>query len=133
MREEFEAWYEGHCAPLESDWFKRDNDFPDDYDYFPAQEAWAGWQASRAALCGHDSNKGVGEMIMKNADAPAILLPLGDETAAGHDGLTKREMMAMHMMAAMLTKSGHSLNEGYVARDAVRAADALLAELGRTK
>ena len=51
MREEFEAWYEGHCAPLEADWFKRDSDFPDDYDYFPAQEAWAGWQASRAALC----------------------------------------------------------------------------------
>ena len=51
MREEFEAWYEGHCAPLESDWFKRDSDFPDDYDYFPAQEAWAGWKASRAALC----------------------------------------------------------------------------------
>ena len=50
MREEFEAWYEGHCAPLESDWFKRDSDFPDDYEYFPAQEAWAGWQASRAAL-----------------------------------------------------------------------------------
>ena len=51
MREEFEAWYEGHCAPLESDWFKRDSDFPDDYEYFPAQEAWAGWQASRAAIC----------------------------------------------------------------------------------
>ena len=51
MREEFEAWYEGHCAPLESNWFKRDSDFPDDYDYFSAQEAWSGWQASRAALC----------------------------------------------------------------------------------
>ena len=51
MREEFEAWYEGHCAPLESDWFKRDGDFPDEYDYFPAQEAWSGWKASRAALC----------------------------------------------------------------------------------
>ena len=51
MREEFEAWYEGHCAPLESDWFKRDSDFPDEYDYFPAQEAWSGWKASRAALC----------------------------------------------------------------------------------
>ena len=51
MRKEFEAWYEGHCAPLESDWFKRDSDFPDDYDYFPAQEAWSGWKASRAALC----------------------------------------------------------------------------------
>ena len=51
VREEFEAWYEGHCAPLEADWFKRDIDFPDDYDYFPAQEALAGWKASRAALC----------------------------------------------------------------------------------
>ena len=51
MREEFETWYEGHCAPLEADWFKRDSDYPDDYDYFPAQEAWAGWQASRESLC----------------------------------------------------------------------------------
>ena len=51
MREEFEAWYEGHCAPLEANWFKRDSAYPDDYDYFPAQEAWDGWQASRAALC----------------------------------------------------------------------------------
>ena len=51
MREEFEAWYEVHCSPLESDWFKRDSDYPDDYDYFPAQEAWSGWKASRAALC----------------------------------------------------------------------------------
>ena len=51
MREEFEAWYEGHCAPLESDWFKRDSDFPDDYDYFPAQEAWSGWKASCESLC----------------------------------------------------------------------------------
>ncbi len=51
MREDFELWYEGHCAPLEADWFKRDSDYPDDYDYFPAQEAWAGWQASRSALC----------------------------------------------------------------------------------
>lgn len=53
MREEFEAWYEGHCAPLESDWFKRDSDFQDDYDYFPTQEAWAGWQASRATPDGY--------------------------------------------------------------------------------
>ena len=51
MREEFEVWYEGHCAPLEADWFKRDSDYKDDYDYFPAQEAWDGWKASRAALC----------------------------------------------------------------------------------
>ena len=50
MREEFEAWYEGHCAPLEADWFKRDADSPDCYEYFSAQEAWCGWKASRAAL-----------------------------------------------------------------------------------
>ena len=63
-------------------------------------------------------------MTIKNDDMPVIPLVTSD--------LTKREMMAMHMMAGMLTKSGHSLNEHDVARDAVRAADALLAALERT-
>ena len=75
-----------------------------------------------------------------NADMPAMPLlldtkmsPSGGSVADDYfEGLTKREMMAMHMMAGMLSKSGHSLNESDVARDAVRAADALLAELERT-
>lgn len=39
-------------------------------------------------------------MTAKNADMPAMPLPLGDETAAGHDGLTKREMFCLHMGVA---------------------------------
>ena len=74
MREEFEAWYEGHCAPLESDWFKRDSDFPDDYDYFPAQEAWAGWKASRAAL-GADHSTDTAKMVL---DGCAVLMTLDE-------------------------------------------------------
>ena len=72
-------------------------------------------------------------MTIKNSDVPAMPLPLGNDTTAGCDGLTKREMMAMHMMAGMLSRSGHSLNESDVAKDATRAADALLAELERAK
>ena len=47
-------------------------------------------------------------------------------------GLTKREMMAMHMMAA--NRSRHSTYPSWeaMASDAVEAADALLAELERT-
>ena len=63
-------------------------------------------------------------MTIKNADVPAI-------PAAGN-GMTKREMMALHMMATMQAKSLYSLNEHDVARDAVRAAEALLAALERT-
>ena len=78
-------------------------------------------------------------MTIKNGDMPAIPFEevrsrfqgLPDKWA-NHCGLTKREMMAMHMMAGMLSKSDHSLNEHDVARDAVRAADALLAALEHT-
>ena len=56
-------------------------------------------------------------------------------------GMTKREMMAMHMMASMsgihweaedMYDSGESLIKCQ-AQSAVEMADALLAELGRTK
>ena len=72
-------------------------------------------------------------MTITNGDLPAM--PITNEQAQDADmwGLTKREMMAMHMMNGLLSKSGHSLNERDVARDAVRAADALLVELERTK
>ena len=65
-------------------------------------------------------------MTIKNGDMPAMPINLAD-------GLSKREMIAMHMMAAMLSKSGYSLNEHDVARNATRAADALLAALERAK
>lgn len=70
-------------------------------------------------------------MTIKNADIPAMPITMEADVVA--QGLTKREMMAMHMMATMLSKSVYSLNEHDVARDATRAADALLAALERTK
>ena len=79
-------------------------------------------------------------MTIKNGDMPAMPIQLADgevwsEEYDTADGLSKREMIAMHMMAAMLSRSGHSLNEHdhNVARNATRAADALLTALDRTK
>ena len=64
-------------------------------------------------------------MTIKNADVPAI--------PATGNGMTKREMMALHLMATMLSKSLYSLNEHDAARDAVQSAEALLAALEHTK
>ena len=68
---------------------------------------------------------------MKNADMPAMPLPLGTETEKWCQGLTKREMMAMHMMAARISIPGAPDDE-FDAKRAVAATDALLAELDRT-
>ena len=111
-------------------------------------------------------------MTAKNGDMPAMPLPLGDETAAGHDGLTKREMFCLHMgvaetgdaeldaiikegnrqkiaMAAMqgILSNGNGMiqsspmsgwswcnsDEALLAKVSAVCADALLAELERTK
>ena len=59
------------------------------------------------------------------------------ETILGHEGMSRREMMAMHMMQGILT--GQDANEMVVgdekcfAEFAVQCAYALLAELERTK
>ena len=77
---------------------------------------------------------------MKNADMPAMPIEgefwvdstkpeLGVEN---YNGLTKREMFAMHAMQALATNSGYGTWED-MANDAVNIADALLAELERTK
>lgn len=76
---------------------------------------------------------------MKNADLPAMPVVNGDNEPAEFDrpfyrnsnlatGLTKREMMAMHMMASLVATSGYQMRE-HIAQDAVAATDALLAEL----
>lgn len=76
---------------------------------------------------------------MKNSDMPAMPTQTYDHGAAmqglavtvtDKSGLTKREMMAMHMMASIATTIGYQ-NYGQMAQDAVAAADSLLAELGR--
>lgn len=72
---------------------------------------------------------------MSNRNMPAMPLPLGAETAEGCQGITKREMMAMHAMVGLL--SGDAGSEcSYLptdlATDSVRYADAVLAELERT-
>ena len=86
---------------------------------------------------------------MKNADMPAMpcevveqyhidasQVPSGAPTLRERKvmsgGMTKREMMAMHMMAHLMPNQNF---ETYAAqaKSAVIAADALLMELGRTK
>lgn len=87
---------------------------------------------------------------MKNADMPAMPIvdtdagyPLdvsryGDGLSNGKfaSGLTKREMMAMHMMHGLLsanaTYGGRTDARDLMASDAVEHADALLSALDRT-
>ena len=88
---------------------------------------------------------------MKNADMPAMPLPLGSETVVGQQGLTKLEMFAMAAMQAQLSALNNEcaielftdameerdipLNhpERLIAINAINYADALLTELERTK
>ena len=79
---------------------------------------------------------------MKNADMPAMpsdvkavyeaMTDSDDSWGKAALGLTKREMMAMHMMAHLMMNerlSSYEEQAGY----SIKATDALLAELGRTK
>ena len=76
-------------------------------------------------------------MTIKNGDMPAM--PQDDavwcqrigECPTLATGLTKREMMAMHIAAGLI--SDPQVKTHQVAEDAVRVADLLLAELERTK
>lgn len=85
---------------------------------------------------------------MKNANMPAMpcevveqynvdasQVPSGAPTLRERKvmsgGMTKREMMAMHMMASIITQGAPAFI--HAAEDAVNAADALLEELERTK
>lgn len=69
---------------------------------------------------------------MKNADMPAMPLPLGTETEKWCQGLTKREIMAMHILSGLLSDYEFDVTRQMAAEVAVQQADALLAELGRT-
>jgi len=72
---------------------------------------------------------------MKNADMPAMPFEEVRTRVAGqannwtnHKGMTKREMIAMHMMAHLMPDQSFSMYDEQ-AKYAVMAADALLAEL----
>lgn len=75
---------------------------------------------------------------MKNSDMPAM--PISEEETdrveAGieiYTGLTKREMMAMHMMSGMLSSgTNDSVTIDKIVKTSVIYSDALLAELERT-
>ena len=69
---------------------------------------------------------------MKNADMPAMPLPLGTETEKWCQGLTKREMMAMHILSGLLSDYEFDVTRQVAAEVAVQQADALLAELDHT-
>lgn len=78
---------------------------------------------------------------MKNSDMPAMPQTATSEGYPCYyydydgpgipTGMTKREMMAMHMMASIITQGAPAFT--HAAEDAVNAADALLSELERTK
>ena len=80
---------------------------------------------------------------MKNADMPAMPSDVKAVYEAMTDsdgswgkaalGLTKREMMAMTAMQGLCAHSGDYHQPEHLAMDAVMYADALLAELERTK
>lgn len=77
-------------------------------------------------------------MTIKNGDLPvnptiyADLAPNGQrEIYCDQEGLTKREYFAALAMQGILAKSDAPMS--YAARDAVKFADELLAELERTK
>lgn len=80
---------------------------------------------------------------MKNADLPAMPVLNGDNETAEFDrqfyrngnlatGLTKREMIAMHIMCGVVSDPARFTPE-YGAEQAVLYADALLAELEKGK
>jgi len=72
---------------------------------------------------------------MRNADLPAMPVELsgfGLYEPIAYTGLTKREMMAMHMMAARISIHGAPDDE-FDAKRAVAATDALLAKLEKSQ
>ena len=78
-------------------------------------------------------------MTTKNGDMPAMPQDRGiwvdgiGECPTLATGLTKREMIAMHMMAANRSRSSNYSSWADMATDAIEMTDALLAELEHTK
>ena len=77
-------------------------------------------------------------MTTKNGDMPAmpITLETGEVWSEFEDhanGLTKREMMAMHILSGLLSDYEFDVTRQIAAEIAVQQADALLAELEKSQ
>ena len=74
---------------------------------------------------------------MKNSDMPAMpCQPLGQDGMPSCEmtyGLTKLELMAMHMMAACRSRDSYYNSLADMAQDAIDMADALLEKLEQAK
>ena len=70
---------------------------------------------------------------MINGKMPAMPLPLGTETEKWCQGLTKREIMAMHILSGLLSDYEFDVTRQMAAEIAVQQADALLAELEKSQ
>ena len=72
---------------------------------------------------------------MDNGKMPAMPVELswfGSYESIAYTGLTKREMMAMHILSGLLSDYEFDVTRQVAAEVAVQQADALLAELDRT-
>ena len=69
---------------------------------------------------------------MKNAEFPASGIPETDHSPF-YGGLTKREMFAMHMMAANRSRNSDYYSWADMAKDAIEMTDALLEALEQAK
>lgn len=47
VRAAFEAWFEADALPSEADWFRREDDNPNEYYHGVTHRAWLAWQWSR--------------------------------------------------------------------------------------
>ena len=73
---------------------------------------------------------------MRNADMPAMPVELcgfGSYEPTAYTGLTKREMMAMHILSGLLSDYEFDVTRQMAAEIAVQQADALLAELEKSQ
>ena len=74
---------------------------------------------------------------MTNADLPAMpCQPLGQDGMPSFEmayGLTKREMLAMHMKAASRSRNSDYYSWADMAKDAIKMTDALLDALEQEK
>ena len=83
QRAAFERAYEAYCQPAEADWFRREDDDPDEYYHVTTKEAWWGWCAAleaAPALDAQGERSGFPPRIMK------LLLEVAEREGKGSRG-----------------------------------------------